>query len=446
MATAPKSELPLAFLLTWGSQGLSNLGSQTSLYALGLWLFQRQQHLADFVAVAVVMVLAKLIALPQIGHGLRLLPRRRLMLAANGLAAAVTLALGAGLQALPADQTVLRWPVLAGMALVAVAEAALLVSFSTALPLLVRKPQLDQANGLFASSDGAISMAAPALGALLAATWGLPGILLVDGSTSLIAAVCTLAAPWPAHALQRIRPSPGQGKDLPRQQSLPGLRQGFKQMWGTPQGRVLLVLQAMVAANLAAVEVLFPAWLVAATGPGFLSLAMALGALGYGLGLRHWQRARPKPWRVIVGRGLMLQGILLTGAGLQIFQDLWPVLLVAVFSFATAVPLVLSALQNLWSANVPIQDQPQLFRVRYGLDWLMRLGALLAVAGLVDRLIDPAINHLKNGMPAASVLLELLGQGPGRPMAMALGITGWALLLPLWAQWRALGKLDRCES
>ncbi|MCP9807972.1 MFS transporter [Cyanobium sp. HWJ4-Hawea] len=419
------------------------MGSQTSLYALGLWLFQRQQHLSDFAAVAVVMLLSKLIALPQIGHGLRLLPRRRLMLVANGLAGLVTLSLGAGLQALPAGQDVLRLPVLACMALVAMAEAALVVSFATAIPLLVSESQLGQANGLLASSDGAIAMAAPALGALLAATWGLPGVLLVDGSTSLLAAICTLAARWPAYALQPAQTNRNKSSNQLEPQTLLGLRQSMKQLWRSPQWRQLLFLQALVAASLAAVEVLFPAWLAAATGPGFLSLAMAFGAVGYGLGLRQWQSVEPKRWLLVVKRGLLLQGVLLTGAGLQIFQDLKPVLLMAVLVFASAVPLVLSGLQSLWSSSIPIADQPKLFRARYGLDWLMRLLALLVVSGLVDQLITPAVFSWKISWLLPPAVMEALGHGPGRPIAMTLGLTGWALLIPLWGQWRLSAQTIR---
>ena len=47
----------------WAGQLISNLGTQVSLYALGLWLFQQHGQLSAFAAVAVVVQLAKLASL-----------------------------------------------------------------------------------------------------------------------------------------------------------------------------------------------------------------------------------------------------------------------------------------------------------------------------------------------------------------------------------------------
>ena len=41
-----------------------NLGTQTSLYGIGLWLFARSGRLLDFGMVALVVQLARLLALP----------------------------------------------------------------------------------------------------------------------------------------------------------------------------------------------------------------------------------------------------------------------------------------------------------------------------------------------------------------------------------------------
>jgi MFS transporter, DHA3 family, macrolide efflux protein len=43
----------------WAGQLISNLGTQVSLYALGVWLFQQNGQLSAFAAVAVVVQLVK---------------------------------------------------------------------------------------------------------------------------------------------------------------------------------------------------------------------------------------------------------------------------------------------------------------------------------------------------------------------------------------------------
>jgi len=83
-----------------------------------------------------------------------------------------------------------------------------------------------------------------------------------------------------------------------------------------------------------------------------------------------------------------------------------------------------------------------LFAGRYSLEALARLAALLGISALVDRLLVPAVAwpHWPGWFIGA------LGTGPGRPTAMALGLLGWAVIVPLLAQWRLLGRMSRCAS
>ena len=52
------------FRFLWGGQLISNLGTQASLYGIGLWLFARSGQLLDFGLVAMVVQAARLLALP----------------------------------------------------------------------------------------------------------------------------------------------------------------------------------------------------------------------------------------------------------------------------------------------------------------------------------------------------------------------------------------------
>jgi len=432
--------LPRPFVLLWAAQLVSNLGTQVSLYALGLWLYQRQEQLATFAAVAIAVQLAKLLVLPVLGRRLALWPRRRVMLIANGIGSGCTLLLALHLLRFGGSTPV----VLGCIAVAAAAEATLLLCFSSLIPQLVPQQQLGAASGLFASADGAIVMAAPFLGALLAASGGLVGVLVVDAASSLLAAACTACVALPVASAEPMgdRPAPQQPQALGS-----GVRAALAELWGRPQWRSLLLINTLVAGALAAVEIGFPAWVVSAFGVGRLSLAMALGGLGYLLGSQWWARrwagAAAGGWVVVLRRGLLLQGVLLTGSGLLVFQApggplavLW---FVSVASFALAVPLVLAALQALWQRQIPAALQPRLFAGRYSLEALARLAALLGISALVDRLLVPAVAwpHWPEWFIGA------LGTGPGRPTAMALGLLGWAVIVPLLAQWRSLGRVAR---
>ena len=434
--------LPRPFVLLWAAQLVSNLGTQVSLYALGLWLYQRQEQLATFAAVAIAVQLAKLLVLPVLGRWLALWPRRRVMLLANGIGSGCTLLLALHLLRFGGSTPV----VLVCIAVAAAAEATLLLCFSSMIPQLVPREQLGAASGLFASADGAIVMAAPFLGALLAASGGLVGVLAVDAASSLLAAACTA---WVALPLA-VDPAPMAPTEPAPQALGSGVRAALAELWGRPQWRPLLLINTLVAGALAAVEIGFPAWVVSAFGVGRLSLAMALGGLGYLLGSQWWARrwagAAAGGWATVLRRSLLLQGVLLTGSGLLVFQApggplalLW---FVSVASFALAVPLVLAALQALWQRQIPAALQPRLFAGRYSLEALARLAALLGISALVDRLLVPAVAWPH--WPAW--FIGALGTGPGRPTAMALGLLGWAVIVPLLAQWRSLGRVARCVS
>lgn len=433
--------LPRPFVLLWAAQLVSNLGTQVSLYALGLWLYQRQEQLATFAAVAIAVQLAKLLVLPVLGRRLALWPRRRVMLIANGVGSGCTLLLALHLLRFGGSTPV----VLACIAVAAAAEATLLLCFSSLIPQLVPRGQLGAASGLFATADGAIVMAAPFLGALLAASGGLVGVLVVDAASSLLAAACTA---WVALPMAVAGQQAGEAALQPQSQRLgSGVRAALAELWQRPQWRSLLVINTLVAGALAAVEIGFPAWVVSAFGVGRLSLAMALGGLGYLLGTQLWARrwaAGPSGvWVGLLRRALLLQGVLLTGSGLLLFQSrtgpLAVIWLASVVSFALAVPLVLAALQALWQRQIPVALQPRLFAGRYSLEALARLGALLGLSALVDRVLVPAVAwpHWPHWFIGA------LGTGPGRPTAMALGLLGWALIVPLLRLWRPLGRMGR---
>lgn len=429
LVAGPKlRSLPRPFLVMWAGQLISNLGTQVSLYAIGLWLFQQHGQLSAFAAVAVVVQLAKLASLSLLSRQLERWPPRQVLLAANGLGSTCTLGLAFSLLMHPATLP----PVLLCIGLAAAAEAALVVTWSSQLARFVSAEQLGPASGLFAGADGAVVMAAPLLGAVLAATAGLKGVLVIDSLTSFIAAACTLLVAWPQPSPVPLSAASDLG-DSPHR----GIRRALRMLWSSWRWRPLLLINSLVAGVFAAVEIAFPAWVVAASGSKRLILALALAGLGYASGLWLWARVPRWRWLGLLRVVLLLQAVLLTGAGLVCFQQWQGVWFMAVALFAAAVPVALGALQSLWLWWVPLELQPQLFVGRYGFEWISRLGALLGMSLLADGMIAPLIQ----GSYWPDWLLDALGRGPGRPTAMAIGLLGWGLLIPLWRLWLPLGRL-----
>jgi hypothetical protein len=408
----------------WLGQLVSNLGTQASLYGMGLWLFQQQWRVVDFAAVAVVVQLARLAILPLLGKRLASWPRRRTMLVANAIGGCVTA--GLALLLLRNGAQVPVSLLLGLLAISAAAEAALVLCFSSLITTLVpERPAQIRAAGL------ALSLA-PFLGAWLAGQAGLRGVLLLDGFSFLWAFLCVALAPWPSSALAPA----GAGGLAPVGSGSASVRRQVMELLREPSLAPLGWMGMALAFVYAGCEVLFPAWLLAGMGPGRLGLALLVGGLGYGLGMGLWLWRRPVRPQAWLRAAVLVQGWVLIGAGLVVFERWQPIWWLGVLVFSAGIPISLAALQCLWQQQVSALDQPRRFAQRLSLEWWARLVGFMGLAALVDGFLRPALSW--SLWPRW--LLDALGVGPGRPMAMAMGLAGWLLLLTGLRQSAALAR------
>jgi DHA3 family macrolide efflux protein-like MFS transporter len=427
-----------AFEVLWLGQLVSNLGTQASLYGIGLWLLQQHWRVLDFAAVAIVVQAARLVVLPLLGRQLGGWPPRLTMLVANGIGASVVAGL-VGFLLTPGNQPPVGLLLLALM-VSAAAEAVLVLRFSSLISCLVPPGRAQvRAGGLFASADGLVLTMAPFLGAWLAGQSGLHGVLVLDGISFAWAFGCVLLAPWPQPLLHvptnrevRLQPRVEGHAASGRLQFLAPVVALLRE----PSLAALAWLGMAMALVYASCEVLFPAWVMAAMGSDRLGQALLVAALGYGIGVVTWFWRRPRQPLRWLRFALGVQGLVLIGAGLVVFQHWLMVLWLGIFVFSAALPIALSALQCLWQQEVPAGDQPRRFALRFGLEWMARLMGFGLFAALVDGVIRPAL-----GWPFwPDWLLGGLGIGPGRPMAIGLGLGGWLLLLAGMAQAAVVGN------
>jgi hypothetical protein len=180
----------------------------------------------------------------------------------------------------------------------------------------------------------------------------------------------------------------------------------------------------------AATEVIFPAWVISGPGQARLGWALVLGALGYALGFQIWSQWAWRRPRTMLLLSLILQSLVLMGAGLVVFQNWLLLWYGGLLVFSLAVPVALSAMHSLWQQQGSAEQLSQLLAQRYRLEWGARLMAFAGSAALVDGVLRPALAwpHWPDW------LISGLGQGPGRPLAVGLGALGWLLLLSLLSQ------------
>lgn len=424
----------------WSGQLVSNIGTQTSLYGIGLWLFSQSGRLLDFGLVAVVVQLARMVALPLMLRLFSAWSPGRLMLISHSVGAGCTamltlLLVGRGDESLPPLMAIL-----AVQGVAAVAEACLVVRLSSLIPLLiVEQKSLQRANGLFATADGLVITMAPFLGTWLVASSGLAGVLVLDGISFVVAFASVLLAPWqqesPRVALA-MAPEP-QHRSLGRM-----LRRGWS-LWQTSGPvRSALVFTGLAAFVYAALEVLFPVWVAMAYPPERMGAVLITGGCGYLTGFVLWRWQLGRCWREALIATLVIQALILMGAGLQGFAHQTVVWIGAVLVFSSGLPVVMASLHQAWVELAPRAALPRYFALRYGCDWSTRLLAFLTVPIVVDRLLRPALSW-----PVWPAWLpEALGTAPGREMAIGMGGLGWLIVLVLLFRSRCLLVRARVEA
>jgi len=382
-----------SFRWLWSGQLISNLGTQTSLYGIGLWLFARSGRLLDFGMVALVVQLARLLALPLLTSRLHRWPPARLMVLAHGIGALCTFALAwvllGGLPLGPSAWSLL--PILLIQAVAAMAEATLVVRCSSLIPVLIADgPSLIRANGLFATTDGLVVTMAPFLGAWLVSALGLPGVLALDGISFVLAIGCVLAAPWGEARLSSSLPQPA-SPAIPWHAWVGRLQRGWRER---PSMRRALVLSAVVMGIYGACEIVFPAWVAAGWGSTRMGEVLVLGSGGYLVGFMAWRLGLGLSWQRSGNLLLLLQGLILLGAGVPALaqqQQLW---WAGVFGFSVGLPVVTAALHQAWVTLAQQSDPPRVFALRYGSEWSSRLVAFLGVPLVVDRLVRPGVSTM----------------------------------------------------
>lgn len=407
----------MIFRRLWIGQLVSNLGTQTCLYALALWMFKQQGLIGGVVNVAVVVQIAKVATMPLVSRWLALWPRRRVMALCNILATCSTLTLVASLARWEGQRPVLG--VFFLLALAAAAEAVLTLCLSTLVALMVPRERWAAVNGWMAAGEGVVNLVSPFLGALIVQHLGLVGIALLDAGSTLLALSSVILGRWPSRALGGA--SVQTGWDEGRWRLLGPLADAIRTVFSQPLTSALLWLGAAMMASCAAIEVLFPAWLLVGMPSDILPKALILSAILYSAGFFFWQNFAshfPRRWLVL---GLLVQALLMVAAVWEWFQWHPPIWLLGAASFNFAVPVVNAALQTLWQQAVPVPSQVQVFAARYSVDWLARLAGFLLAGQLADRWITPGLQ--------GGLLPRWMGQGPGRAMAISLACMGLGQLV-----------------
>ncbi len=419
----------ISFLWIWAGQVVSIFGSSLSGFALGVWLYQVTGSASNFALVALCTVLPQLLVSPLAGALVDRYPRRWMMVLGDSGAALCTLAMAALFFSGPA--LVQPWQVFLVTALSSAFGALQSPAYLALVPGMIPEAQLGRANGLIQLGQGLAEVLAPALAGLLVASIGVPGVLLIDLATFVVAvSVLALvrspetapqAAPlMAAHSHTGVihHPSPaGNGAGL--RGLLNGWWAGWDALRANPGLPGLLRFQMIFSFLWSLFGVLVSPMILGfsdAPGLGLVLSAAGGGMLAGSLAMSAWGGPR----RRLSG----LLGFELASAAAFVMMGLRPSLaLVAGAAFMAHVTLafVSSLNQSIWQSRVAPAVLGRVLALRQAAIKSATLLAYLLAGGLADRVLEPL---LLPGGALASNLGAWIGVGPGRGIAALCVVIG----------------------
>ena len=387
------------FTIVWASQLVSLLGSATTAFALAVWCYGTSGAIADLSLLAIAVYAPQIALAPYGGTLADRFDRRRVMLAADLGAAAITLVMlgcawtgaltvvsAALLVAASSACNALQWPAL-----------------ESATVSLVPPAQLARANGMLELSRGAAQLLAPMLGGALVGGLGLAGILALDTASFAIAIGAMLLVRIPRHA---------EASDRARH-----LAEAW-QVIGEHGGLVaMLVLFAITSFTFAVVDVALKPIALALGAPWQLGAVLSIVGIGMvagSLALTAWKQARPRVAAILAFQ--LVEGGSLVFAGAH---PTFAMLCVAAFAYGLVIPLTFGCARMIWQLVIPTGLQGR-------------------VAALRNATVTLAIPL---GYAAATPLAHLLALPS---LVIAMGVVTWLAAIATFAlpRYRALEQLS----
>ncbi|WP_211264253.1 MFS transporter [Streptosporangium amethystogenes] len=404
------------FVVVWSGQFASMVGTNLGGFALGVYVYQQTGSAIQLGTVFAIALLPSILISPLAGTFVDRWGAKRALLLSNIGAMAITLTLAA----LLVTDTFAIWHVylvVAGLSLLSAFEGP---AFGSLVPLLVPKEHLGRANGLRMFALSVSELLAPISAGFLLLLIGIEGIVLIDGLSFGLALITLLAVRVPSPRPRKAVQTEGEPEEEPRVQ--------FREAWRYVAARTgLLALMIFFGAvNFSAgfIDLLITPLVLSFASSDALGTVMTIGGLGMLVAsgaVSIW--GGPKR-RV---RGLFVMSLLLAAA--TVIGSLRPnvaMVAVAAFLFMGGLAAFMATNQAVWQSKV---EPGMLGRVGALQNMVISIPQLIAycVAGLLaERVFEPLVGRDAVASPSLAVLI---GDGPGRGIALLIMVMGGLILL-----------------
>ena len=400
----------LPFFSIWTGQAFSLVGSRLVQFALVWWLTETTGSATVLAMATLVAILPGVILGPFAGTLVDRWNRRAVMIAADAFVALVT----AWLAYLFWTGSATMWHVYAAMLARALGGAFHWPAMQASTSLMVPKKHLSRVAGLNQTMQGALSIVAPPLGALLLSLLPLQGIMAIDLVTALLAIVPLLFV---------VIPQPEKAAGAAQKSSVwSDFRTGLRYVAGWPGLMIILAMAMIINFVVNPAFSLMPLLVTdhfggAALQLGWLQSAWGVGMLTGGLLLSVWGGFRRRIYTSMMG--LVVAGVAIMVLGVVPSGLFW-LALVALLVAGLMNPLINGPLFAILQATVEPAMQGRVFTLVQSLaaammplslaiagpvsdaigvqTWYFFGGAAFALMGIFTFFI-PAVARLEDGRP-----------------------------------------------
>lgn len=398
------------YLLLWGTQSLSALGSGMTNFALILWLYQKSGSALE-TALLSICSYAPYVAMSIFAGALSdRWNKKRTMLVCDSLAAACTVAVLILLRMNRLEP----WHMYLLNAVNGLMNTVQAPASEVAATLLTPRRYYQQTCGLRSFSQSLNTILTPVFASALFAFSGMEVVIAVDLATFVIAFVTLLA-------LIRIPETPR--TDAPAEKLLDSARQGLRWLKGNPMVLKLILFLAFINLVASANSATLPAMVIPRENGGetalglvntFIGVATLLGSL-----LATWLPAPRDRIRVVHRAMLFSMSTENFILALTRTPPLW--CFGSVLGWLP-VPIMGASLDVVMRSSIPPEMQGRVYACRNTLQFFtIPIGYFLG--GL---LVDKAFEPLMARTPAASLLARLVGTGKGSGAALMMLVLGFA--------------------
>lgn len=397
----PKAAAPLViprlatfFIVAFG-QLISMIGSGLTNFALGIWVFQQTGAVTDLGITSLLTLAPGILALPIAGTLVDRFDRRKMMLAADVVAALRTLVVAL----LFATNSLELWHIYIAITVGSLVGAFQRPAYVAGMAQLVPKKYLGHANGIVQFATAAGQSIAPLLAAGAMAWVQLSGVLLLDVLSYVVAISTLLFIRFP-DTLWRKREEP----------FMQEIYNGWHYILTRRPLMAMVVFFSLSNLFVAGLTVLITPYGIALGDTTTLGTIVSFGGIGLmvgGIAMSVWGGTYRRAEGMVAFAALEGLCMVLMGA---IAHPIFAA--IGLFLFQVCVALSNGHWQALIQTKVPFNLHGRVFAINQMLAWsTMPVGFLLA-GWLADHLFATTVAPQVGGTaPALGLLIALIGVG-----------------------------------